>query len=277
MDVVFADEMSGLREFDDFARMGGIRVDRVTIAGQQMTVRCEGQRYGTTQVRVSKDACSRCLTMDRRWRHAESVNRIVGFRGDVENIRSPVIEETGRTQYKRGRVCPVLVSRSDLSGGGDVTVSLSGSDTSIRITVPFSTFEMKTLAWSKSSLIAKPQGPSRLLAKVYIKVPCWSINRSGPAATVSDVPSVVVTLPTMTNPRWSTPSARVKPSGGGVVPGRKQTRSRPPPRRWRREVDDCRPGPLEIIAVIEFETRTSPDFNSPLPEILAAQRRRHRD
>jgi hypothetical protein len=58
MDVVFTDELAGLREFDDFARMGGIRVDRVTIAGQQMSVRCESQRYWTTQVRVSEDECS---------------------------------------------------------------------------------------------------------------------------------------------------------------------------------------------------------------------------
>jgi len=55
MDVVFADEMAGLREFHDFARMGGIRVGRLAIAGQEMSVRCQSQCQGTKQVRVSED------------------------------------------------------------------------------------------------------------------------------------------------------------------------------------------------------------------------------
>jgi hypothetical protein len=54
MDVVFADEMAGLREFHDFARMGGIRVDRLAVAGE-MSVRCQSYFQGTKQVRVNED------------------------------------------------------------------------------------------------------------------------------------------------------------------------------------------------------------------------------
>jgi hypothetical protein len=55
MEVVFANEKTSLREFHDFARVGGIRIDGVAIADQQMSVRRESQRQRTTQARVSED------------------------------------------------------------------------------------------------------------------------------------------------------------------------------------------------------------------------------
>lgn len=131
-----------------------------------------------------------------------------------------------------------------------LTVSLSGRDRSIRVTVPSNTFDTKTLAWSKPSTRAKPQGPSRLAVKLFTNFPFWSMNRSGPAATVAEVPSVVVTLPAMTNTRVQHAKCQGEAERWGSLEedGRLHVRRRT---ACRRELDDRRPGPLEITAVIE--------------------------
>src|SRR5580700_7363735 len=61
-----------------------------------------------------------------------------------------------------------------------------------RVTVPFSTFETKTLALSNWSSIVKSHGPSSLVIKGEgdITLPFRSRNSSGPALIVANLPSV---------------------------------------------------------------------------------------
>ena len=101
------------------------------------------------------------------------------------------------------------------------------------------------------------------MEKEYTNIPFWSINKSGPPATVREVPSTVVTLPTTTNPRCNTPSAVVKPSGGfpwentfAFVSG-----AAAPPEG--RRVMIVVPVPWRLLELLKFETRTSPDLKAP--------------
>src|SRR5271170_5374260 len=55
VDVGLAYEFAFLCKFDDLARMSRVRIGRVAVGGEQVTVRRENQRQGAAKMRVFKD------------------------------------------------------------------------------------------------------------------------------------------------------------------------------------------------------------------------------
>src|SRR5437588_3261683 len=133
-------------------------------------------------------------------------------------------------------------------------------------TVPLSTLVTKRSAWLPSSSAVISHGP--LIgepANVSATSPVLSTTIKQPALTVAEVPSVVGTLPTITQPLCSTASAVVRPTPPGQAPGRSfalmwaKTLNEPLGEIWTMVV----PVPCRFLLLLKLLTRTSPWTSFP--------------
>src|SRR5579862_7412828 len=130
--------------------------------------------------------------------------------------------------------------------------------TSSRVTVPLSTLDTKICACSPLSWIVRNHGPSSSFESLNEStwLPLRSITSSEPCCTVAQVPSVVGTLPTSTNPRCNTPKAVVSPSPCGP---------------WKNTdwlpccviLTMVVPVPCRFELLLKFDTRMLPACNDP--------------
>src|SRR6266404_5753517 len=95
IDIVFADKPALRREFDDLAGVQYVRIDRISVGGQEIAVRRKSQRQRAAQMRVSECHCAAGHGACAAACVGDYIDRVVRGRGDVKRIGFPVKSEAG--------------------------------------------------------------------------------------------------------------------------------------------------------------------------------------